>query len=80
MNKINLDIINEIKSLIFFDEKWKFPDIVGYEIIEKSIDVKITDDIKVLINFIINQMNKESISTEEWEDGFDKILYKWKNL
>ena len=66
-------IISEIKMLIFYDEKWMFP-FIGFDIMEKSLEIKISSDVKFLVEQIVNEMNLRGVDPENWEDDFYKIL------
>lgn len=74
-NNSNNSIVNEIKMLIFYDQKWMFPEI-GLDIIRDSLEIEIEPNIKNLIEHIVFEMNNRNISPENWESEFDKILSK----
>ena len=77
-NNSNNSIVNEIKMLIFYDQKWMFPEI-GLDIIRDSLEIEIEPNIKNLIEHIVFEMNNRNISPENWESEFDKIISKQKN-
>ena len=72
-NNSNNSIVNEIKMLIFYDQKWMFPEI-GLDIIRDSLEIEIEPNIKNLIEHIVFEMNNRNISPENWESEFDKII------
>ena len=72
-NNFDKLLLNEIKMLIYYDSIWCFPSI-GFEIMESSIEIKIDNNIKNFIEYIIQEMNKRNIDPNNWEDDFNKII------
>lgn len=72
-DSLDTSVINEIKMLIFYDGGWMFP-IIGFDIMEKSLEVEITTNIKELVKNIVIEMNYRKVDPNNWEENFYTIL------
>jgi hypothetical protein len=66
-------LINEIKMLIYYDGEWIFP-VIGFEIMNNSLEINITKEIEEFVKDITKEMNKRNVNPQDWINDFNKII------
>jgi hypothetical protein len=68
----NSELLELIKDLIYFDEKWMFPKHNIKEFLES--DYNITDEFFIFSEKVVNELNSNKVDVYDFENSFKNII------
>lgn len=68
----NSELLELIKDLIYFDEKWMFPQYNIKEFLKH--DYNITDDFLFFSEKLVNELNNNKVDINDFEKSFKRII------
>lgn len=68
-------LLIKLRQLIYFDEKWMFPNInIVNSFLSKSLKTDIPKQFNVLSEKVVNELNERNISPSDFSVNFDIII------